>query len=156
MPDLLRWPFPLPKQFLEALGYRRTVEAFESPAMRARLAALLRQQGITAEPPVPAGPRRFVSLWWESAGDELAWSDSVHGGAGQLQHWAWLDYLHGHHHVGPISGWLIEHEINLGNSDEPATHTLVVDADASMAYVAPIAVARRIVRTQSLDQADTP
>ena len=37
MPALIPWPFPLPERFLDQLGYARTVEAFESPAMRARL-----------------------------------------------------------------------------------------------------------------------
>src|SRR5919197_6452748 len=39
MADLIRWPFALPGRFLDALGYPRVVEAFDSPAMRARLAA---------------------------------------------------------------------------------------------------------------------
>ena len=95
MADLLPWPFALPARFLDQLGYRRTVEAFDSPAMRARLAELLRRQGIDAGAAPPTGPRRFVALYWEPAGDELAFSDGVHSGAGQLNHWLWLDYLHG-------------------------------------------------------------
>src|SRR2546423_15612976 len=75
MPALIPWPFPLPERFLDALGYPRVVEAFDSPAMRARLTELLRRQG-TAEPqPMPTGPRRFVALYWEPAGDELAFTD---------------------------------------------------------------------------------
>jgi hypothetical protein len=45
MADLLPWPFPLPERVEEALGYPRVVEAFDSPAMRAHLAELLRRQG---------------------------------------------------------------------------------------------------------------
>jgi hypothetical protein len=36
---------------------------------------------------MPTGPRRYVMLNWESAGDELAFTDGVHSGAGQLDHW---------------------------------------------------------------------
>src|SRR5919199_2861295 len=96
MADLILWPFPLQERFLDQLGYARVVEAFESPAMRARLAELLHRQGIVDnEPAAPRGPRRYVALWWEPAGDELAFTDGVHSGAGQLRHWLWLDYLHG-------------------------------------------------------------
>ena len=82
MPALIPWPFPLPEGFLDQLGYPRVVEAFDSPAMRARLAELLRRQGIAEPQPMPTGPRRFVLLHWEPAGDELAWSDGAHSGAG--------------------------------------------------------------------------
>jgi hypothetical protein len=53
-----------------------------------------------------------------------------------LQHWAWLDYLHGRTPdvpppvLGPIVAWLVEHRVYLGSSDAPATHALVVDADS--------------------------
>src|SRR5947209_14035348 len=67
-----------------------------------------------------------------------------------------LDYLHGRTPgvsppvLGPIVAWLVEHQVDLGSSDAPATHALVVDADSGAAWVAPIALARRIVREQSL------
>ena len=157
MPDLIRWPFPLPQRFLNALGYPRVVEAFDSPALRDRLAELLRRQGIDAGAAPPTGPRRFVMFHWQPAGDELAFSDGVHSGAGQLDHWVWLDYLHGRTPgvpppvLGPIVAWLVEHQVDLGSSDAPATHALVVDADAGAAWVAPLPLARRIVREQALD-----
>ena len=157
MADLIRWPFPLPDRFLDQLGYVRTVEAFDSPAMRACLAEVLHRQGIAKPQPMPAGPRRYVALWWEPAGDELAFTDGVHSGAGQLNHWLWLDYLHGRTPsvpppvLGPIGAWLLEHQVDLGSTDAPATHALIVDADSgAAAWVAPITLARRIVREQSL------
>ena len=162
MADLIPFPFPLPDRFLDQLGYFRVVEAFDSPAMRARLAELLRRQGIDAGVAPPTGPRRYVMLHWEPAGDELAFADGVHSGAGQLNHWIWLDYLHGRTPgvpppvLGPIVAWLVEHQVDLGSSDAPATHALVVDADSGAAWVAPIALARRIVRTQSLAQDPQP
>jgi hypothetical protein len=162
MADLIPWPFPLPEGFLDRLGYARTVEAFDSPAMRAHLAELLRRQGIDAGAAPPTGPRHFVALYWEPAGDELAFTDGVHSGAGQLQHWVWLDDLHGRTPgvpppvLGPIVAWLVEHQVDLGSSDAPATHALVVDADSGAAWVAPIALARRIVRAQSLAPEQQP
>jgi hypothetical protein len=158
VPALIPWPFPVPEHFLGQLGYARTVEAFDSLAMRARLAELPRRQGSAAGAVPPPGPRRFVLFHWQPAGDELAFSDGVHSGAGQLQHWLWLDYLHGRAPgvpppvLGPIGAWLVEHQVDLGSSDAPATHALIVDGDAGAAWVAPIALARRIVSAQSLGQ----
>ncbi len=81
------WPFPLPDGFVDAIGYPRVVEAFNSPAMRAQLAQVLRQQGMAETDLTPLiGPREYLALWWEPGGDELAWSDGIHGGAGQLNH----------------------------------------------------------------------
>jgi hypothetical protein len=151
MSEVIPWPFPLPERFLDALGYARAVAAFESPAMRARVAELLRQQGVDSPMPPPTGPRRLVAVWWEPAGDELAFADGAHSGAGQLDHWPYLDYLHAHRHFGSTYGWLVEHQVDLGSSDGPATHAFIVDAESNTAWVAPIALAHRIVRAQSLE-----
>ena len=89
-------------------------------------------------------------------------ADGVHSGAGQLRHWVWLDYLHGRTPgvpppvLGPIVAWLVEHQVDLGSSDAPATHALIVDAESGTAWVAPMALARRIVRAQSLAQDPQP
>ena len=140
MPALIPWPFPAPEGSLDQLGYARTVEAFDSPAMRARLAELLRRQGLVEPQPMPTGPRCFVLLHWESTGDELAWGDGVHSGVGQLDHWPWLDYRR----RGPIHGWLVEHQVDLGSSEASATHALVVDRQAAgQAWIAPLLNHRR-------------
>ena len=52
--------------------------------------------------------------------------------------------------LSPIVAWMLEHQVDLGSSDAPATHALIVEGDAGAAWVAPIALARRIVREQSL------
>ncbi len=148
MHELMLWPFALPDQFLDNLGYGRVVQALDSPALRARVTELLRQQGIAGPQSPPPGPQRYVALWWESAGDELAWSDGAHSGAGQLDHWSWLDYMR----RGAIYGWLVEYQVNLGSSDTVATHALVIDSRTLDAYVVTIALARRIAREQSFDQ----
>jgi hypothetical protein len=81
----------------------------------------------------------------------LAFADGVHSGAGQLGHWCFLDYLHGGRSFGPIYGWLVEHDVDLGSSEAPATHALVVDRQADQAWIAPIALARAIVRAHDLE-----
>jgi hypothetical protein len=58
--------------------------------------------------------------------------------------------------LGPIGAWLLEHEVDLGSSDTPARHALIVDTQSSEAFIAPIALARRIVRAQSLGQDPQP
>jgi hypothetical protein len=89
-----------------------------------------------------------VLLHWQPAGDELGWSDGAHSGAGQLDHWRFLTLIQPH----DVYGWLVEYQVDLGSSDGSATHALIIDADSGVAYVALIAVARRVVRSQSLDQ----
>jgi hypothetical protein len=158
MADLIPWPFSLPDRFLDALGYSRVVEAFDSPAMRARLADLLRRQGIVEhEPAAPRGPRRYVALWWEPAGDELAFADGMHSGAGQMHHWVWPTTCAAaaSSAVRFMAGWSSTRS-TWSSSDAPARHALLVDADSGVAWVAPIALARRIVRAQSLGQDPQP
>jgi hypothetical protein len=87
------------------------------------LAELLGRQGIAEPQLMPTGPRRFVALYWEPAGDELAFTDGVHSGAGQLHHWLFLQVLH----RPQVHGWLVEHQVDLGSSEASATHALVVD-----------------------------
>jgi hypothetical protein len=89
---------------------------------------------------------------WRCAAHELAWSDGAHSGAGQLQHWSWRDYLH----CGPTYAWLIEHQVDLGSSDGPATHMLLIDANSGPAWVTPMALAHRIVCTQLLARETPP
>ena len=95
-------------------------------------------------------PRRCVVLYWEPVGDELAWTDGQSGGAGQLDHWLFLDLVHRRQ----VHDWLVEHHVDLGSSEASGTHALVVDARSGAAWAAPIVLARRIVREQSLAQED--
>jgi hypothetical protein len=52
MPELIAWPFPLPERF---------TEAFENPALRARVAELLRLHGLYYEAPPPPRPAHHSS-----------------------------------------------------------------------------------------------
>jgi len=67
----------------------------------------------------------------------------------------WRDHATYQHELEPgrgnIYGWLTEHAVDLGSSEEPATHWLVVDRTENWAYVAPVLIARAIVRAQDLE-----
>jgi hypothetical protein len=158
MTDLVPWPFPLPERWTEQLGYERAAGPLVMPES---VRALLRRTNVTEEQIAATEqamatrrPRRWVALWWEPAGDELAFGDGIASGAGQLNHWPYLDYLHPRGAgLGPIPAWLVEHEIDLGSSEAPATHALVLDRDTGHARVAPVAVARAVVRDQRVPEA---
>ena len=150
------FPFDLPPAFLAQLGYERATGPMPLPESTR---AMLRRTNIS-EAQIAATelamrtrqPRRWVALYWQPAGDELAWDDGHGSGAGQLDHWLYLAFLH---ELGPgrgnIYGWLVEHAVDLGSSEEPATHWLVVDRTKNRAYAAPVAIARAIVRAQDLE-----
>src|SRR5689334_10804412 len=70
------------------------------------------------------GERRFVGLLWEPSGDEACYDDGVSYACGLADNWLYLGFIHQQH----VHGWLDEHGINLGNSDEPAKHWLIADA----------------------------
>ena len=82
MTALLEFPFPLPDRFLDQLGYPRVVEAFDSLAMRARLAELLRRQGIAEPQPRLTAPRPYVALYGAPAGGRPAEGTATRPGRG--------------------------------------------------------------------------
>src|SRR5262249_52306375 len=148
--DLLAWPFPLPSHFADQLGYERAAGPVVMPES---VREVLRRANVTdAEIAVTEHslatrrPRRWLALWWEPAGDELAFRDGVASGAGRPDHWPYLGYMDDRQ----IHAWLIEHQVDLGSSEEPATHALVVDRDTDRAWVAPMPLASAIVRDQHL------
>jgi len=49
-----------------------------------------------------------------------------------------------------VWAWRDENELNFGNSDEEATHWLIVDKDTGEVYAAPKAEARQAVIDQKL------
>ena len=71
---------------------------------------------------------RYLSLWWEPAGDEAMVSDGFVTFTG---HWAgYLAFIHHkllYHHLAIY---------NLGSSDDPAEYRLVVDLQERKAYIA--------------------
>ena len=83
---------------------------------------------------------RYLSLWWEPAGDEVMVSDGFVTFTG---HWA--GYLAFIHHK------LIYHHLaiyNLGSSNDPAEYRLVVDLQERKAYIAKTRDAETVVDGQ--------
>jgi hypothetical protein len=94
------------------------------------------------------GGRRFVALYWEPCGDEACYDDGVSYACGMSDNWLFLGFIH----RPEVRRWLDEHGLNLGNSDEPATHWLIADALTGDLYVAPRREALEIVRQQELPE----
>ena len=92
------------------------------------------------------GGRRFVALYWEPSGDEACYDDGVSYACGICDNWLYLDFIR----QAEVRGWLDEEGLNLGSSDEPATHWLIADALTSDLYAAPQREAARVVRQQQL------
>ena len=146
-----RFPFDLPPDFLTRLGYERAVGApFQiTDELRDQLRCMFGAEDLAAFAASVAArrPRRWVALFWEPAGDELGWTDGQSSGAGQLDHWPFLDLVH----RPQVRGWLVEYQVDLGSSEAPGSRALVIDRETGQAWVAPMATARAIVRAQRLE-----
>ena len=93
--------------------------------------------------------RRFVGLYWEPCGDEAAFDDGMSSAIGMSDNWLFLDFVR----QPEVRNWLDTNGINLGNSDESASHWIVADALTGDLYVAPQRESRAIVRSQTLPEA---
>jgi hypothetical protein len=84
------------------------------------------------------GEGRFLALWWEAAADEAMWSD------GRTTTNAWrhgfLTYVQ-HPRVGPYLA-----PYDLGSSEEPAVHYLLLDLVDRQAYVGTASQVTRFLR----------
>jgi hypothetical protein len=84
------------------------------------------------------GEKRFLALWWESAADEAIWSD------GRTTTDAWwhgfLAYVQ-HPLVGPYLA-----PYDLGSSEEPAMHYLLLDLVDRQAYIGTASLVTRFLR----------
>ena len=69
------------------------------------------------------GERRFVAAYWEPLGDEVTVCDDRSSAIGLGDHYAWSDFVH----QPNVHTWLRDRDVNLGNSDETATHWLIID-----------------------------
>ena len=90
--------------------------------------------------------RRFVALYWEPSSDEACYDDSVSYACGMSDNWLYLGFIR----RPEVRRWLDEQGLNLGNSDEPATHWLIADALTGDLYAAPRREALEVVRQQEL------
>ena len=94
------------------------------------------------------GPARWAAFWWEPCGDEARWSDGrVTAGA---DWYAWRTFVE----HPPIQASLAAYE--LGSSETPATHTLLLDRDERRLFVAPIAVAAAFLAAQWTPRGELP
>ena len=116
--SLIRFPFDLPDNFLEMIGY--------------------------------TGKYTLVGLYWQSAGDELAVYDPMNEWCGSHNHSVYLAVMR----KPQIYGWREEFMVDLGSSDEPATHHMIVWNEKNEAYVATAKQARKIVEKQRFDPED--
>ena len=90
--------------------------------------------------------RQFVALFWEPSGDETCYDDGIHYACGCCDNWLYLDFIR----QAEVRHWLDGNSVHLGGSDEPARHWLVVDAQTSDIYAAPVREASHIMQTQSI------
>ncbi len=92
------------------------------------------------------GDRHFVGMYWDALGDEVTICDDRSSSTGLGDRYTWSDFFH----QRQVQSWLWEHEINLGNSDEAATHWLVIDRLTNDGFIAPRSLARHAVQQQRL------
>jgi hypothetical protein len=97
-----------------------------------------------------AGGRRLVALFWEPCGDEACYDDGVSYACYCSDNWLFLGFIR----RADVRRWLDENGPNLGNSDEPAEHSLIADASTCDLYAAPRREAGAVVRQQQLPDTD--
>ena len=73
-----------------------------------------------------------MALYWEPCGDEACYDDGVSYACGMSDNWMYLSFIR----RPEVRRWLDEEGLNLGNSDESATHWLIADALTGDLYAA--------------------
>ena len=96
------------------------------------------------------GPDSLVGLYWECGGDELAVYDSRTESAGMHNHWPYLELMR----RPLVWHWLDENYIDLGSSEEPGTHHMIVSKERNEGYIAEEREARRIITRQQFEPGD--
>ena len=94
------------------------------------------------------GPRRYVALFWTSAGDEACFNDGQTSATGLSDNWLYLDLVR----RPDVAAWLDENNIHLGNSEQEAEHWLIVDRDTNEVFAAARTDARMWVGFQTLPE----
>jgi hypothetical protein len=86
------------------------------------------------------GPARFVAFSWTPYGDEAEYTDGRYAGTG---HWdGFLAYIQ-HPTIAPKL-----RPFDFGSSEAEATHTLLLDRDQRILYIAPAEKTDGLLRTQ--------
>lgn len=89
----------------------------------------------------------MVAVYW-GAGDEVAYDDGEHYAAGMSDRYVYWELTR----RPEVFAWLWGHEVNLGNSEEPPTHVLLVDQAEERAYITPFKKAIDKLKTQRLEE----
>jgi hypothetical protein len=92
------------------------------------------------------GDRRLAAAHWEPLGDEITVRDDRSVTTGCGDRYVWSDFFH----RPVVRSWLALHNVNLGNSDEAATHWLIIDRAGHQGFVAPVDQAWKHLRQQRL------
>jgi hypothetical protein len=90
--------------------------------------------------------RRFIAAYWEPLGDELTIRDDTWLACGVGDWYAWTRFFH----RPDVLAWLRQHRVNLGNSDETATHWLIVDRTANQGFITLRDHGDRLIQQQRL------
>lgn len=94
------------------------------------------------------GGRRFVSLYWEPCGDEACYDDGVSSACG-MSYNGRLAFIR----KPPLTDWLHDNDIRLGDSEREAQHVLLVDAQTGDLYAANRRDAVTVLLAQKLPDA---
>jgi hypothetical protein len=94
--------------------------------------------------------RRFVAAYWEPGGDEVTIRDDIFLACGMGDWYPWTQFFH----QPRVSLWKLRNNINLGSSDEPATHWLIVDRVTNQGFVAPAEDAYKRIQQQRLSNVE--
>jgi hypothetical protein len=96
------------------------------------------------------GDRRFVAAYWEPGGDEVTIRDDAYLASGMGDWWPWTHFFH----HPEVTRWKMHHNINVGSSDEEATHWLIVDRVTNRGFVAPAEEAYKRIQQQRLSNVE--
>jgi hypothetical protein len=93
--------------------------------------------------------RRFVAAYWD-AGDEVTVRDDSYLASGLGDWFPWTQFFH----RPELRLWRATHNINFGNSDEPATHWLIIDRNTNQGFVAPATEAYKRIKQQRMENVE--
>jgi hypothetical protein len=120
----------------------------EGKAMTQNASSLPEQEGLIPLPiPVPpslagalgyGGEEQFLALWWETAADEAMWSD------GRTTTNAWRHGFLAYIQHPRVKSYLAPYD--LGSSEEPAVHYLLLDLVDHQAYIGTASQVTRFLR----------
>jgi hypothetical protein len=92
------------------------------------------------------GGRRFVAAYWDPLGDDVTVHDDRWSATGLGDRYAWSDFVY----QKQIQTWLGQRDINVGNSDEEATHWLIIDRLTNDGFIASRNHGRQIIQQQRM------